>query len=57
MSVSWIFKGEEWSTSGRSPRTGANVDGPQVLTRRDPQELRGWIDDPLSVALQGMRER
>ena len=27
MSVSWIFKGEEWPTSGRSPWTGAIVDG------------------------------
>ena len=38
MSVSWIFKREEWPTSGRSPRTGAIVDGRSGA--RTPAEFR-----------------
>ena len=35
----------------------ASLGAEKGLPPRDPRESRGWIDDPLSVALRGMRER
>ena len=38
-------------------RGDARAGAENGLPQGDPRELRGWIDDPLSVALPGMRER